>query len=70
MLSGRGSSGSHTISPSERALEDALQEANDALEARVHERTAQLAQRNEALASEVRTREAEEPKSGNYSFDW
>ena len=53
-----------------KALEDALQEANDALEARVHERTAQLAQRNEALASEVRTREAEEPKSGNYSFDW
>lgn len=43
-----------------KTLENALREANDALEARVHERTVQLTQRNEVLASEIRAREAAE----------
>jgi PAS domain S-box-containing protein len=43
-----------------KTLEDALRDANDALEVRVHQRTLELAQRNESLASEVRIREAVE----------
>ena len=43
-----------------KRLEDALQQAHDALEIRVRERTLDLAQRNQSLALEVRAREAAE----------